>query len=247
MKQKLDLELICIYNDNNILESFLIKSLEKQTCTCKLTLYDGSNGGGQCAAAIYNELICKSTAKVIICCHHDISFETENILEEIYEYLNIHSRCIVGAAGVIASEKKGREHIVYGNLREGINKEYSRLIHLTKPKKVLCLDECFFGFNREIFRTVQFDANTCNGWHFYAADLCYTASEYGIESYVYPLDIWHRSTGKIENDFYVQLRRVQKKYRKRKRFITPCIDCKTRIPAWYYKLKRNIWLIRSRQ
>lgn len=246
MKEKLDLELVCIYNDKTILKEFLLDSIEKQNCICKVTLCDGSDGKEKSAAAIYNKVIGKSSAKVIVCVHHDVSFEVEDILKRIYDYLSENPRCIIGAAGVISLEREKQECIVYGNVYEGINKGLVRLTHVDEPRKVLCIDECLFAFNKEVFQTVQFDSDTCNGWHFYAADLCYAAKEYGIDTFVYPLDIWHRSTGKIGNDFYVQLKRVQKKYRKRKRFITPCINCNTLIPAWYYKINRIIRIRKRR-
>lgn len=245
MKEKLNMELFCIYNDPEILNEFLLQSIEKQSAQCKVTLYDGSAiSKTECAASIYNRLITKSKAEVIICMHHDVSFESKSVLQDIYDYVSSHPQCIVGAAGV---EQKQNKLVVWGNVLEGDHQEYSRLASTNLPQKVLCLDECLFAFHKQVFQFVQFDEDTCNGWHFYAADLCYSAKIYGIESFVLPINIWHKSTGKIGNDFYVQLGRIQKKYRKRmKRFITPCIDYNTKIPPLYYKIKRNIWIKRRK-
>lgn len=247
MKKYLDMELFCIYNDMRILNKFLLESIERQNVQCKVTLYDGSinhKRGG--AASIYNKLISDSDAKVLVCIHQDVSFMSDNVLQDIYDFVSSHSQYIIGAAGV--RQKQGGNLAVYGNVVEGNEGEYNRLIHIKVPKEVLCVDECFFAFHKKVYQLIQFDEKTCDGWHFYAADLCYSAKKFGIQSVVYPVDIWHKSTGRISDDFYVQLRRIQKKYRKNfNRFITPCINCNTKIPALYYKVKRIIWLRRERR
>lgn len=239
--EDVSLEVFCIYTDVNILNEFLIQSLKKQNVDCKITTYNGKDSQIG-AAEIYNKLIAQSDADVIVCVHQDVSFEDKNAIMDIYNYLKAHPMSIIGAAGVyIDTLQPGSRAVVCGNVVEGNIKEFSRLTPISKPKEVIAVDECMFTFNRKVFECIQLDSETCSGWHFYATDYCYSARNLGIKSYAFPVYIWHKSTGKIEKDFYVQLRRIKKKYKKRESFfITPCIRYNTHIPVLRYEIARKI-------
>lgn len=252
-KTKIDMAIICIYNNSEMLNSILLKSIENQTVTCNVVLIDGNEKNNQqygSAASIYNKAIKQTKESVIICVHQDISLEDKDILKKIYLYLDKNRKTIAGCAGA-ALNTNNRNHkiqrIVYGNIVEGEFGTIERLTHIDNITEVVSVDECLFAFNKEVFNFVRFDEETCNGWHFFASDLCYQAREYGINTVVMPLNIWHVSTGKVGNDFYIQMERIRKKYKKyTKYYLTTCITLNTNISAAFYKYLRNIKIYKNK-
>lgn len=236
-----DLEIICIYNKDDVLQEFLLAGLARQDCPYKLTLYQGSQSDAG-AAAIFNRLIRQSDARYILCCHQDVTFLKPDVLTKIVRHLEHHPGHIVGAAG--ADLANGRLQ-VFGNLQEG-REPHFRLAEIHRPRRVRSLDECLFAFDRSVYDRVQMDEKLLTDWHLYAVEFCYAARRQGFRVVALPLAVWHLSEGLAGREYYRQLERVRKKYRKLKvrYLVAPGIKWNTRLPAiCCYHYKKMRWSI----
>ncbi len=133
----------------------------------------------------------------------------------------------------VKEEKKG----VLASIYHGKNKVNAGDENIAKKEEVSSVDECIFGMKKSIYDKVKFDEETCDNWHLYGVDFCYSAYEKNIKSYVIPIDIWHVSEGHKNKYFYKSLEKIKKKYKgKRKKIVTCCIHTKTSEPMIYTRL-----------
>ena len=97
-------------------------------------------------------------------------------------------------------------------------------IFLIKVFKVQTVDECSIITTRKNILTIKFDDVTCDGWHLYGVDLSLSAAYHAIESVVLPSSdsVFHKSTGKIDINFYLTMKNIIKKHNKFKNISTTC-------------------------
>lgn len=233
MEKFINVTIVCIYNNENILKSMLMESLNRQNVKCKTLLFDNSENYYTSAAKAFSELTEKIESGYVLYVHQDIIFETEDALFNIYQYMINNKESLIGVVGV-----KVNDDNAYGTIREGLYGEFQRCYKIDSAVVVDAVDECCFGGEVGLIRKVGFDAETCNGFHLYAVDLCYAAKRLGIETSVVPSHIIHTSLGNLSHDFFVQLRRLRKKYKKNFKYIrTCCIQIETAKPVIYYEFK----------
>ena len=218
--KKLDLTLVCCYNNKEQLNNELNKTLDEQNVTCEKIFIDNTNNKFKSASQALNYGASLVKTKYVIFLHQDICFLNKDSLEDIYNYLVKYNDSIIGVAGV-KKEKKG----VYTSIVNGSNKKLAGEILISEPTKVLSLDECLIGMNIETYNKLKFDEINFDNWHLYAADICYNADRNNINVYVIPASIWHTSTGRLNHAFFVGIKRFKKKYKKDyNRIKTACVD-----------------------
>lgn len=201
--------IICVYNNQKILDNCLLKSLEKQETDYNLILIDNRENKFSSAAKALNFAAKKASSEYLIFVHQDVSLSKENWLESTEEVVDqIKSLGVAGVAGK-SQERKG----IIGNITEGIPPR-SAGININKPTEVQTIDECLFIIPRKLFDEYQFDEELCDGWHLYGVDYCLTALENGFKVYVLPNEIYHQSTGfSFSNDYFTTLKLLFKKHR----------------------------------
>ena len=125
MKEKIDLALICCYNNEKQLNELLLDSYNEQDVECEKIFIDNSNNKFSSAAKALNYGASNSKKNYYIFLHQDIKFLDSNSLKNIYEELK---KCdgILGVAGVKENEKKVFTSILHGKNKEIAGKRNNR-------------------------------------------------------------------------------------------------------------------------
>ncbi len=215
--------IISVYNKRQILENFLLKSLEEQTSNYQLLLIDNRAGKFPSAASAFNSVTEKIEGDYIIFAHQDVKLEDSNWLERAEKILSdLENPGVVGVAG---KTFLGR---FFGSVYQGENRKFCCKRHTQKSTIVQTVDECLFIIPAEIFKKIKFDEQTCNGWHLYAVDYSLTLLEHGFRNYVIALPVHHYSPGYSFNEEYFEI--LGKVLRKHKRQF---LKINTTIGIWY--------------
>lgn len=187
------LSVICVYNDENILEKYLLKSLNGQSIDFETILIDNTDNKFSSAADALNYGAKKSKGDLLIFAHQDIQFNPGN-LSEIENYVSDAEK--IGVAGVVG-------------VSENLKGVISNITHVSPPKQVgdipaeelmevQTIDECLIIIPSYIFKIQQFDKDVCDGWHFYAVDYCLSIKSKGYKTYVLPIELYH-GTGSLSD------------------------------------------------
>lgn len=199
---------ICVYNDQNKLDNYLIKSLKQQTAPFELITIDNTTGNHCSAAPLLNEAARKARHNYLMFVHQDVELLSANWLTSARN--NMKSLYRLGAVGVAGGHKKGTmANVIHGN------PPYLAGQHRPKiPVRVQTLDGCLMIVPREIFARFSFDEDTIKGWYLYIANYCLDLARHGYRSYVLPYKIYHESTGPADRHIYQKtINKIIKKHR----------------------------------
>ncbi|MDL2276772.1 glycosyltransferase [Breznakia sp. OttesenSCG-928-G09] len=260
-KKKIPLSIICVYNKQEQLDEYLLKSYNQQDVECQLVLIDNRNKEFSCAVDAINYGIEQSTSDLILVSHQDIMFLKEDSLRQIYNECIGLGDVIVGVAGVEYNAASMKQK--YSSILHGMGKHTSPVAALaTDIQEVFTVDECLFGFTKNVLDKINFDNQVCDSWHLYAVDLCYQAQLAKIPVYVVRANLQHVSTGDMNHDFYVGLKKLQDKYRDKFDYISSCcinikiekdplsVERRKKILKPYYYLRekyiRYSWTLKDR-
>ena len=225
------ISVVCVYNNEDILNSWLLKSLKNQTVEFELIKIDNTKGIFKSAPEALNYGGCKAKGKYIMFVHQDLNLCSNRWLEDGVNVLDsISDLGIAGVAGmrktkisrmfnVGTSPIESRVGILYhGDRKEPwlCNKNF------TEPVEVQTLDEQMLIIPRNIFENLKFDEKTCNGWHLYGVDYSLCVQKLGLKAYVIPLPVWHHSTGSLNESYYVTLNKMFIKHRKYEYIYATC-------------------------
>ena len=113
------ISVICVYNDEAILERYLLKSLEQQTEKGEVILLDNTNGRFSSAAEALNFGGNKGSSKYLMFVHQDVLLPSSDWLLKAEHYLDsIPKLGIAGVAGMVeggrSNEERGRNVIKHG-------------------------------------------------------------------------------------------------------------------------------------
>ena len=199
-----------MYNNEEILNNYLLKSLKNQITNYELILIDNTQKKFKSAAEAFNQEGKKAKGKYIIFTHQDVDLSSNMFLNDLEIILDSISN--LGIAGVAG---KSKDKVIVSNIKEGIPPKLSGKIQINEPAKVQTLDECLFIIPKNIFDVVQFDEKVCGGWHLYAVDYSLSVKERGLDVYVVPASIYHKSTGEsFSKEYYGILKKLLDKHRK---------------------------------
>ena len=221
------LSIICVYNNRDILEKYLMNSLKIQSIDYELILVDNTSGKFSSAAEALNYGGSKTNGQYIMFIHQDFDFKSSHWLEEVENSLNTLEN--FGVAGVAG--KYDRNCI--SNIKTGIPPILAGPIQITEPTEVLTIDECVIIVPKKLFMEIQFDEITCDNWHLYGVDYCLTAKNAGFKVYVLPMDGYHESPGYSFSGetYYPILKKLVKKHKNNyKTIYTTTGSWRTRIP-----------------
>jgi hypothetical protein len=220
------ISIVCVYNNKEILDKFLLKSLKNQSVEFELFLIDNTDKKFKSAAEALNKGGDKSNGKYIMFVHQDIDLLSDKWLENCELILNSLKNFAI--AGVAGRSMEVTETLT--NISDGIPLKPAGT-QIKNSTKVMTLDECLVIIPKKIFKKIKFDEEVCDNWHLYAVDYCLVAKTNGYDVYVIPLTLNHRSSGfSFSDDYYITLKKLLKKHRKYKVVITTMGDWYTYIP-----------------
>lgn len=203
------ISIVCVYNNEKILNDCLLKSLKNQTVDYELIKVDNTKGAFKSAAEALNYGGQKAKGKYIMFVHQDVDLSSNTWFEDVEKMLDLLPN--LGIAGV-AGNKDTKNMITI--IKHGNPPKIAGKIHIQKPIKVQTLDECLVIIPKSMFDMLQFDKKICDDWHLYAVDYCLTAGKLGFDTYVIPMFIYHRSAGdSISEQYYLTLKKVLKKHK----------------------------------
>ena len=209
------ISIVCVYNDEKVLESFLLKSLQDQTAKYELILEDNTSSRFSSAAQALNHGGRNASSKYIMFVHQDIDLLSDRWLEDAERWLDtIPNLGIAGVAGMSefgsTNKERGRNIIGHGNPEQ----VWSWGNPISMPDVVQTLDECLVIIPKKIFDAQGFDAITCDGWDLYAVDYCLSIKRIGRQAYAIPMFVYHGSTGHLTERYFSVLSKVLKKHKK---------------------------------
>lgn len=217
--QKTKLLFICLYNNQDIFNNMLYKSLNKINLNNFKYLIDfkfinNINNEFKSATSAYNQVVKSNLYDIYFFIHQDISFQDTSTIYQIIEFLVSNPYSIAGVAGSL-------NKIVYSTIKHGKNydlsgKDFDNLL------KVQTLDECFFAVTKEVFSKLLFDEKTFDGWHLFLSDFCLSANTMNIDSFVFKCDFYHLSKGIVDNNYFFYLFKLISKHRNIAVITTSC-------------------------
>src|SRR3989338_1140433 len=177
--------IVCVYNNKSIFRDYLLKSLNKQNIVYELIAIDNSCNSFKSASSALNYAGTKASGNYIMFVHQDVMLLSDSWLQEAEKMLKEIGNFLVNQ----------RNRIFHGNNW----RPWGRVIK--RPEIVQTLDECLTIIPKSIFNVFKFDEQICNGWHLYVVDYCLKVKLIGLNSYVIPMLVHHRSTGTSPKTF----------------------------------------------
>ena len=204
------ISIVCVYNNEEVLRDYLLKSLENQTVEFELIKINNASNKFKSAAEALNYGGKNAKGKYIMFVHQDVELGSDSWLESTEKLLDNLSD--VGIAGV-AGAKEGK---IYGYI-SSCGSIWGK--PLQKPEEIQTLDECLFIVPKFVFSKMQFDEKTFCGWHCYGADYCLSIGKMGLRAYVIPAFVYHRSLGSNVKELSKYLKRLYNKHKANYRHI----------------------------
>ncbi len=206
------ISIVCVYNNKDILERYLLKSLRTQTVQYEFIGLNNEKGVYRSAAEALNEGGSRAKGKYIMFVHQDVELSSENWLAEAENILDkLENLGIAGVAG--KADSRG----VVTNITHGIPPRPAGTIMINSPYEVQTVDECLAIIPKAVFSTLKFDENTCDGWHLYTVDYSLSVRKLGLKAYCLPLPCYHvggqTTIGKIPQDYYLTLKKICEKHK----------------------------------
>lgn len=209
------ISIVCVYNNKEIFEEYLLKSLKSQNINYELILLENTQKKFKSAAEALNYGGKKANGEYILFVHQDMDMCSGTFLKDLERILDSISN--LGIAGVAGKSEKG---LIVSNMKQGMPPKFAGKIQINKPVKVQTLDECLFVIPKKIFNLLKFDEKVCDGWHLYAVDYCLCVKERGLTVYVLPVSTYHKSIGEsLSKDYYDVVKKLLKKHAKNYKWI----------------------------
>lgn len=190
---------VCIYNNENIFKNYLLKSLSKQNIAYELIDIDNSRNLFKSASSALNCAGTKASGEYIMFVHQDVMLLSDSWLQEAEKMLKeIGEFGIAGIAGIMENRNFliNKRNLIFHGI------PWKPWGHAIKnPEIVQTLDECLTIIPKSIFKIIKFDEQVCINWHLYVVDYCLRIKQMALNSYVIPLQIYHRSVGTHANSF----------------------------------------------
>lgn len=234
--------IICVYNNVEILNGRLIKSLEDQKAEFELITLDNRKGQFKSAAEAFNAGGKKAHGNLLMFVHQDVCLlGNEWLIQAEFFADKCENLGIAGIAGMRYLKKhfflkvgtvlpeSGVGSVFHGSLKEpwNCNREFF------SPIEVQTLDELLLIIPKDVFMRLNLDDVTCDNWHLYGVDYSLAVARLGLKSYILPIPVWHLSTGTVNASYFHTLRKILIKHKDSRRIFTTC-------GFWYTSVIKNI-------
>jgi glycosyltransferase involved in cell wall biosynthesis len=185
---------LCVYNNRQKFNDYLVTSLNRQTIPFELIAIDNTTGKFNSAAPLLNEAAKNAKYDYLMFAHQDVSLDSPKWLERVRK--DLEKLYPFGAAGVAGKlDKEMLASVSHGNPPCFVGK-----IKLRKPARVQTLDGCLMIVPKETFLKMPFDEAAVDGWMLYVANYCLDLIRQGYRNYVLPHEVYHESTGCEDRD-----------------------------------------------
>ncbi len=251
------ISIVCVYNDEDTLKSWLLKSLKNQMAKFELIKIDNTQNKYKSAAKALNYGGRQAKGKYIMFVHQDVVLSSDLWLKKAEKILDsIPDLGIAGVIGISEAERnikaRMKNIIKQGEGMQEIGNP------IEKPESVQTLDECLVIIPKNVFNRFQFDEKICDTWHLYAVDYSLSIKRFELGVYAIPISIYHRSPGNLlkrhqilclgplSNEYYRVLRKLLRKHRKNfNQIYTTCGEgeWRTDLPLIYQRLR---WTIKKK-
>ncbi len=237
------ISVICVYNDRDLLDKYLLKSLKTQSVKYELILLDNTKQKFKSAPEALNYGGNKAKGDHLLFVHQDVDLKSDARLKNIEEIMDGLNNCgIAGVAGIQMNEYKIKSNIENGIPPIPVGEK------IKIPTEVQTLDECLVIIPKSVFQTYKFDEKLV-GWHLYTVDYCLNIKKQGFNVYVLPTYIYHRSYMlHYPQEYYELLEIIFDKYKDHyKRIHSCCGVYNTSYPMkWYLFLNTRVgYLVKS--
>lgn len=208
--------IVCVYNNIGLFNNIFKESLERQNVKYELIALDNTKNEYKSAAKALNYGAKKATGKYIMFVHQDVELNSDFWLKKVEKYLDNISN--LGIAGVAGMSGKGRN---YEDRRRGYISNRGKLWGepFEKYKDVQTLDELLLIAPKSVFDKLQFDEKRFDHWHCYGVDYCLSLKKIGLNPYVIPFFVYHRSPAANRNNLLKYQQRLYNKHKKHFRCI----------------------------
>jgi GT2 family glycosyltransferase len=211
------MSIISIYNDKEILNEYLLDSLEDEPDRFyELVLIDNRDNAFESAANALNAGVKEATGDYYMFAHQDVKILESGWVKKTIEYLNQLDD--IGVAGItgLKDEYDSPTENAQNTILQGENKEFWELGNkINSPQEVQTIDELCIIIPSHVFATHRFDDEICQDWHLYGVEYSLRIQyKTDYSAYVIPLNVWHGSTGMlIDRKYYNTLCNVVGKYK----------------------------------
>jgi glycosyltransferase involved in cell wall biosynthesis len=210
------ISIVSVYDDAQTLKDYLFRGLERQTVGYEIITVDNRDNRYKSAAQALNYGAREANGRYIAFLHQDIEIISPSFLYDVERILDrLPDLGVLGGAGM---SKNGRD---YGERARGfkMDRGLQRAGDLREPEEVQTLDEAILIVPNSVFRKIQFDEKTFDGWHCYGADYCLSVGQLGLRSYAITMPLRHRSRGTNTQNMFRFQKRLYNKHRKNYRDI----------------------------
>lgn len=236
---------LCCVNDERQLNSLLLPSLDKlslEGLEYNTIFIDAQECHYHSAAEAYNTEAKKNEdhlKEILVFLHQDIAFDDGRLFLTIIRELASDPNQIIGVAGMPTSGK------TISNLKYKESGCYITSTQVSEKTEVCSVDECCFALTRDLFLRLLFNERICDGWHLYAAELCYHAmAQCNIPSYVLPDSIYHKKNGSAglftDSSYLMTMWKIAREYKNNVASIySPCYIVSTSFVPCLLKIGRT--------
>jgi len=206
MKNKVSI--ICAYNNKTILNDMLLASVKQQNYdNYELILIDTEEKQFLSASEALNYGASESSGDILVFIHQDITLTGNDWLSKMVAFSEDND---YGIAGVAGTDKKSKKFQVISTVKMGENR-VNAVKYFKKITEAATLDECVLIIKKKSF--LKFD-NYGNTWHFYGVEYSLRMQENGEKVVLFPLDIYHLSSGySLNYNYFDTLKIVAKKHK----------------------------------
>lgn len=240
------LSVVCCYNNEDILNQCLLKTLEmQQGQNYELHLVDNRKNIFANAPAALNSVKGQVKGKYVMFVHQDICFKTEHDLADLVQELDKCAK--LGIAGVAGCVKSERFH-VYSNITMGNihHPNPAGTEQIAETTKAQTLDECLLVIPNELWQIESFEERL-SFWHLYGVEYSLRAQQLDRSVYIIPLRIHHMSeAASFDHRYYIALEKLFDLYRKREDLISTTVGTWHRKPKGYYYIRAFAKWLKSR-
>jgi hypothetical protein len=257
------ISIISTINNEKIAKEFLLRGLSRQNAKFELFLVDNRAFSYKSACQANNRAGLKASGDYLMFIHQDVLLLSRNWLKQAEDWLSTFSKIgVAGVAGMMKPklvnefelcmrycllQKLGMLHLWFrhygrGNVFHGPEMLPWGGSFISDVVSVQTIDELLLIIPNSVFKSTKFDETVCDDWHLYGVDFSLTVSKKGLNNYVLPCSVFHRSTGKITDPYLRTLKRLIKKHKNEKAINTTSGLCLTR-----KELMELLWLTRSKK
>ena len=233
------LSFICATNDTKTLNEMLVASLKKQiNQNFELVVVDAKEHGLKSASETLNYGASIANGKYLCFVHQDIEFLNDDAIDKIIDYFDSNDFGIAGVAGETGKTRK--DYTVYSSVVMNEDRKHAGLF-LDKQKEAYSVDECVMFVKKEQFKKFDDFGNT---WHFYGVEYSLRCIKNNEKVLLFPINVYHKSSGVLNNSYWDTLKLVCKKYKDVKVIKTCCgnfnNNCLTSLYCFAHKVKNKL-------